>query len=291
MTGANGYIGSQLLLALARKGHHITALVRTKHTLDIPLDLQKQVTVITGDLLDKNSLQSIPHTIEAAYYLVHSMGKKGKGFYDDEAKSAENFCKAVEKTDCKQIIYLGGLASGNHLSEHLNSRRNVEDVLAKSRIPLTVLRAGIIIGGGSASFEIIRDLVEKLPAMVAPRWVNSLCQPIAIEDVIFYLQAVLENQMCLNNRFDIGGPEKLTYYDMLLRFAKIRGLRRWIIKVPVLTPHLSSYWLFFVTSISFPLARALVESLKNDAICSENRIHTMIPHQCLTYKMALNLAL
>lgn len=290
LTGANGYIGSRLLSVLTGEGHQIIALVRSARRLTIPLHLKEQVTVIVADLLKPDSLEVIPVDIDVVYYLVHSMGEQARGFSRDEASSAENLYQVLKNTSCRQIIYLGGLASGKQLSEHMSSRHNVEKILNQGAIPLTVLRAGIIIGSGSASFEVIRDLVEKLPAMVAPRWVHSRCQPIAISDVIFYLKEVLGKEDCLDKILEIGGPEILTYREMLLKFAKARGLYRLIIPVLVLTPRLSSYWLFFITSTSFRLAQALVESLKTDAVCTDNSIEKLVPHNCLTYKEALNRA-
>lgn len=283
LTGATGYIGSHLLPTLLKDGHQVVALVR--HADRLPPDLRMKVSVIEADLTIP--LPPLPTDIEAAYYLVHSMGSSSSGFSAQESQSAENFRAAIEKTACKQILYLSGLASNEELSEHMSSRRNVERILQKSSVPTTVLRAGIIVGSGSASFEIIRDLVEKLPLMVAPRWVSSRCQPIAIADVIFYLRALLGDERSYGRTFEIGGPEQLTYQAMLLRFAKIRGLRRWILPVPVLTPRLSSYWLLLVTTTSFSLAQALVNSLKIDAICTERTIDDLAPHTCLTYEQAV----
>ena len=286
LTGANGYIGSRLLPVLVEAGHEVVALVRSKARLIV----KESIDVVEADLLDPASLEKIPSDIDAAYYLVHSMGESASGFSEDEAKAAHYFCNALEKTNAKQIIYLSGLVHGEELSEHLASRLNVQNILMESKIPTTVLRAGIIIGSGSASFEIIRDLVEKLPIMIAPKWVRSHCQPIAIADVIFYLSNVLGLASCYQKALDVGGPEVLTYHQMLKRFAKVRKLIRFIIPVPVLTPKLSSYWLFFITSTSFPLAKALVKSLKHDAICREDAIKTLIPHECLDYESSLKLA-
>ena len=284
LTGAGGYIGSRLMPVLIEAGHEIVALTRSRARLSIPIGDQ----IIEADLLEPKSLDAIPKDIDAAYYLVHSMGEHSNGFAAKEAESARHFCQAIEQTNAKQIIYLSGLAHGKQLSEHMQSRKLVGEILEKSSIPTTILEAGIIIGSGSASFEIIRDLVEKLPIMVAPTWVRSLCQPIAISDVIFYLHSVLDNEACKNKSFDIGGPEQISYLEMLQRFAKIRNLHRLIIPIPLLTPRLSSYWLFFVTAISYPLAKALVKSLKHDAICLDNSIREIIPHDCLTYEEALN---
>lgn len=291
LTGANGYIGSRLLPVLAESGHHVVALVRSAARLNIPDHLKGQVTLVIADLLDKETLEAIPKDIQGAYYLVHSMREHSEGFSRDEEVSAQNFTDAIAKTDCRQIIYLSGLAQGSRVSEHMASRLRVEEILQSGPIPVTVLRAAIIIGSGSASFEIIRDLVEKLPVMVVPRWVQSICQPIAISDVIFYLKEVLGNPHFYTNRvYEIGGPETLSYHQMLARFAKVRGLRRLIIPVPVLTPRLSSLWLFFIASTSFPLACALVNSLKADADCKDNSIREIIPHECISYEEALKRA-
>ncbi len=287
IVGASGYIGSRLLALLVKQGHEVYAFCRRKPDLLIPKDLKSHVHFIRGDLLRVSTLKVIPKSIDAAYYLVHSMKEHAIGFFKDEANSASNFKSVIEKTDCKQIIYLAGLAVGKKLSEHMQSRVNVESILEKSVIPTTVLRAGIIIGSGSASFEIIRDLVEKLPIMIAPKWVNNRCQPIAIRDVLFYLTKVLSHKQCLGQVFEIGGPEKIRYKEMLLRFAKVRGLHRKIIQVPLLTPRLSSYWLFFITSTPICIARALVDSLKLDAICLRRSIKNTIKHECLKYEESL----
>ncbi|MCF7806536.1 MAG: SDR family oxidoreductase [Simkaniaceae bacterium] len=290
LTGANGYIGSRLLIRLIEDNHTVIALMRTPARMDLPESMRSRIQMIKGDLLDPSSLHQIPHDIDAAYYLVHSMGDTSKDFVQMEKQSAENFIKAIEQTKCQQIIYLTGLISSEHLSKHLASRLQVENILKKSRIPYTVLRAGIIIGSGSASFEIIRDLVEKLPIMVAPRWVSNLCEPIAIRDVIDYLARVLDNKKCLNQVFDIGNHQQLTYRQLLLGFAKKRKMHRLIIPVPFFSPKLSSYWLFFITSTTFSLAQTLVDSLKCDAICQNRAIDSIIEKKCLTYDEALKLA-
>lgn len=290
LTGANGYIGTRLLQVLAEAGHNVVALVRSSRRIKILAHLSSNVEVIEADLLEIDSLNSIPDDIEAAYYLVHSMGNQASGFSDFESRCAENFSTAIRKTEAKQIIYLSGLSHESELSEHMGSRQRVEEILRDSSIPLTTLRAGIVIGSGSASFEIVRDLVEKLPVMVAPRWVRSKCQPIAVADVLYYLENVLLNEHCLGQTFEIGGPDTLNYKDMILQLARSRNLKRWIIPVPVLTPYLSSLWLFFITSTNFSIARALVNSLKLDAVCHENRIKEILPHTCLSYEEAIQRA-
>ncbi|MBX9745174.1 MAG: SDR family oxidoreductase [Chlamydiales bacterium] len=289
LTGANGYIGTRLLPLLAEEGHEIYALVRSKSRIEIPEKFQSQFHVIEADLLNPSSLLKIPADIDAAYYLVHSMSYS-QTFSELEATSAKNFAQQLEHTKAKQIIYLSGLSNEAHLSRHLTSRKKVGEILKMGKVPVTILMAGIIIGSGSASFEIIRDLVEKLPIMIAPKWLKQLTQPIAIRDVLTYLTLVLGNSACFGQSFEIGGPDVMSYKDLLLHFAKMRGLKRKIFTVPVLTPRLSSYWLFFVTSTSFSLARFLVESLINNAVCKEHRIEKLFPRKLLSYEEALQLA-
>ena len=289
LTGANGYIGSHLLPRLADAGHEIYALVRSRSRIEIPEKFASQLHIIEADLLKPESLLNIPTDIDAAYYLVHSMSYSHQ-FAELEAASAKNFVERIEHTKAKQIIYLSGLSNEDQLSEHLTSRKRVGEILKSGKVPATILMAGIIIGSGSASFEIIRDLVEKLPIMVAPKWLKQLTQPIAIRDVLAYLTLVLDNSACLGQSFEIGGPDIMSYKDLLLNFAKMRELKRVILTVPVLSPHLSSYWLFFITSTSFSLARFLVHSLINNAVCKENRIHELFPRKLLTYKQAIALA-
>lgn len=288
LTGANGYIGTRLLPRLIEEGHEVYALVRSRFRIVICEKFQSKLHVIEADLLNSSSLLKIPENIDAAYYLVHSMSYSQK-FSELEAISAKNFVSRLENTQAKQIIYLSGLSNEEHLSRHLTSRKKVGEILQRGKVPVTILMAGIIIGSGSASFEIIRDLVEKLPIMIAPKWLNNLTQPIAVRDVLTYLTLTLGNPTCFNQSFEIGGPDIMSYKEILLKFAEIRGLKRKIFIVPVLTPRLSSYWLFFVTSTSFSLARFLVESLMNNVVCKENRITTLFPRKLLSYEEAVKL--
>lgn len=290
LTGANGYIGTRLLPVLLENGHDVVCMVRDKRRFREKNDFGEQVQIITGDLLKPETLTEIPSDIDAAYYLVHSMAFSYNKFSELEALSAENFAAALETTSCKQTIFLTGIVNDDELSKHLASRLAVETILKKSKIPCTILRAAIIIGSGSASFEIIRDLVEKLPVMVAPKWVKTRCQPIAIRDVLAYLYDVLSNVKAYDGTFDIGGPDILTYRQMLLIYAKNRKLVRRIISVPVLSPRLSSYWLNIVTAVPYTLARSLVDSMKNEVVCHNDLIKNVVPHTCFTYEEALNLA-
>lgn len=288
LTGSSGYIGLRLLQVLAEKGHEVIAIARVPESVFIPEKIQSQVTVLQGDLLGDFGL---PEDIDAAYYLVHSMSRHLEDFDQKDRKAAKIFAKRLEKTRCRQLIYLTGLISSKNLSKHLRSRLEVEKILQSGAVPVTVFRAGIIIGSGSASFEIIRDLTEKLPIMIAPKWVKSCCQPIAVRDILFYLSEALGKKECIGHTFDVGGPEILTYKEMLLGYAKVRKLLRFIIIVPFFTPKLSSYWLIFVTSTNYFLARTLVDSMKVDAICTEHKIHKTLPKECLTYREAVEKAL
>ena len=290
ITGANGFVGKRLIVDLLNHGHQIYALCRIKGAKVFAED-RPNLHYIWGDLRNPETLKDIPDGIEAAYYLVHSMSEIVGNLVDTEMAVVEQFLKGVKNSHVKQIIYLGGIINDEKkLSPHLKSRLLVEKALKQSGIPYTVLRASIIIGAGSASFEIIRDLCEKLPIMIAPKWVNSLCQPIAIGDVLFYLSSVLLNEKCINKTFDIGGPEVFTFKEVMLRYAKFRNLKRWIINVPVLTPRLSSYWLVFITSVRYSLCSYLVESMKTSTVVQLDEIKKIIPHACLAYKEALELA-
>jgi uncharacterized protein YbjT (DUF2867 family) len=287
LTGATGYVGRQLLPALVREGHHVVCLVRDPRRLQIEDALGRQVRVIEGDLTREGSLGAIPGDIDAAYYLVHSMADTHRDFVSLERASARNFARAIGATAAKQVIYLSGISNVARLSPHLTSRRETETTLRDSGVPVTVLRAAIIIGEGSASFEIIRDLVERLPIMVAPRWLRTRCQPISIENVVEYLVGVLSLEPAYGKTLDIGGPDILTYEEMLLRYAEARGLRRKIVAVPVLTPKLSSLWLKLVTSTSYPLARSLVDSMKNEVVVERAGIEDLVPLRLDGYDEAI----
>lgn len=289
LTGATGYIGKRLLPVLVEAGHEVVCCVRDRKRFNPPTSVQKSISVIEVDLLEKESLERVPADIDGAYYLVHSMSSS-KDYTELEKQSAINFREAVEKTTVQQVVYLSGIVNESELSKHLNSRQTVEKELEKGRYHLTTLRAGIIIGSGSASFEIIRDLVEKLPVMVTPKWLETKCQPIGVSDVISFLSKTLFHPKTYDQNFDIGGPDVLTYKEMLLGFAKTRNLKRKIFVVPVMTPRLSSYWLYFVTSTSYKLAVSLVNSMKIEVVCRDNRINQILDVEPLTYTESLNRA-
>jgi uncharacterized protein YbjT (DUF2867 family) len=290
LTGVTGYIGKRLLPVLLKNGHEIVCTVRDRNRFDTTVYHSTSLSVIEVDFLEPSSLQNIPDDIDAAYYLIHSMSASVTDFEKLERACALNFRNRLDNTNARQVIYLSGIVNETSLSDHLRSRKSVEEVLSSGRFALTTLRAGIIIGSGSASFEIIRDLVEKLPVMVAPKWIMTRSQPIAVSNVIQFLERVLLLEESYNKSFDIGGPEILTYKQMLLQFAKIRRLPRTIINVPVMTPRLSSYWLYFVTSTSYKLAVNLVDSMKVEIICRENDLHTKLGIKLLTYREAVTKA-
>ncbi|TRX39267.1 SDR family oxidoreductase [Flavobacterium restrictum] len=291
LTGATGYIGKRLLPLLVAQGHEVICCARDKGRFYCPKEFEHKVSVIAVDFLNEDSLFSIPKNIDAAYYLMHSMSGNATNYDALESISARNFVSCLNSTNVQQVIYLSGIVNDKSLSKHLSSRKAVEDILNTGLFATTTLRAGIIVGSGSASFEIIRDLVHKLPVMVTPKWLNTKCQPIGIPDVLEFLTKSLWNTTTYNQSFDIGGSDILTYKEMLLGFAKATHVKRWIYTVPVMTPKLSSYWLYFVTSTSYKLAAALVSSMKVEVVCSDTRINQLLGVQPMSYEQALSRAL
>lgn len=290
LTGANGYIGKRLLPSLIDHGHKVYLTVRDRNTLNLDESTLQSVFIVEADFLKKDSLQELPNEIDVAYFLIHSLANDSGEFQEMEIKIAENFRDYINQTKAKQLIYLGGISNDDNLSVHLESRKRTETILSESKVPLTVFRAAIIIGSGGASFEIIRDLVEKLPIMVAPKWLNVKCQPIGIRNVIGYLLDAIGNEKLYGKTYDIGGPDILTYREMLLQFAEVRGMKRFIYTVPVMTPRLSSYWLYFVTSTAYHIAVNLVDSMKNEVVVKLDGIQKIIPQDLMTYKDSVALA-
>ncbi len=290
LTGVTGYIAQRLLPVLLENGHEVICCVRDKNRFNRKKYLDSTLSVIEADFLNRDSLKNIPNDIDVAYYLIHSMSTQSGDFENMEEKCATNFKNCIEKTNVKQVIYLSGISNAEELSKHLLSRKNVETILSGSKFALTTLKAGIIVGSGSASFEIIRDLVEKLPIMITPRWLKTKCQPIAIRNVVEFLIGVILKTETYNKSYDIGGPDVLSYKEMLLRFAKIRGLKRRIVIVPVMTPKISSYWLYFVTSTSFALAKNLVNSMKIEVTCKPNNLARLLGIKLIDYNTSIKLA-
>lgn len=285
VTGASGFIGARLIPALLQAGHAVRALTRAPSRYRAP---DARVEVAQGDVLDPASLDAALHGCTAAYYLVHAMGLRGD-FETRDRRGAENFRDAAARAGLEHVLYLGGLGDREaaDLSPHLRSRNEVGDILLAGPVPATVLRAAIIIGAGGASFEMMRQLVMRLPAMVTPRWVNSRCQPIAVEDVLRYLVASLAEPRTRGRVLDIGGPEVLTYREMMATFADLLGKRLPMLDVPVLTPHLSAYWVDLVTDTPAPLAHALIEGLRNDVVCTNDDAQRLMPFPLTPFREAV----
>jgi uncharacterized protein YbjT (DUF2867 family) len=263
VVGASGYIGGRLVPLLADRGHEMVLMARDPRPLVARFP---DARVVAGDLLDPASLERAVAGIDVAYYLAHSMRAGEHGFAERDRRSARDFAEAAQRAGVQRIVYLGGLgddAAG--LSEHLASRHEVGAELAAHGVPVTELRAAVVIGSGSASFEILRHLTERLPVMITPRWVDTRCQPIGIRDVLDSLVAVLDHPE-VGGIVEIGGPDVLSYGEMMLTYARLRGLRRLMIPVPVLTPRLSSYWVGLVSPIPSGIARPLIEGLRNEVV-------------------------
>ncbi|QOY88158.1 SDR family oxidoreductase [Paludibaculum fermentans] len=294
ITGVTGYIGGRLAPMLLESGYSLRCLVRTprklegrKWTEDARVEIRKT------ELADADALTRELSGCSAAYYLVHSMMSAGGEYAQLDLQLAGAFAKAAAAAGVTRIIYLGGLGeTGPNLSQHLASRRDVESALASTGVPVTVLRAAMIVGSGSASFEILRYLVQRLPVMITPKWVSTRCQPIAVENVLGYLVGVLSVPECAGGTFDIGGSEILPYSEIMRTMAEELKLpRRWIIPVPVLTPRLSSYWIHLVTPLSSSIARPLAEGLKNEVVCREDRITHLVPQKLMNVREAIRAAL
>ncbi len=290
LTGATGYMGRRLIPVLIKQGHELVAVVRDRQRFQHQVEIFPQIQVVEYDFLKPQSAPAFPLDIDAAYYLLHAMSASVHNFLELEKQIAAEFVKQLNHTRARQIVFLGALNSMKTTSQHMSARLLTEELLGTAKAALTVLRAGIIVGSGSASFEIIRDLVEKLPVMIAPRWLDTKIQPIAIRNVVDYMTGVLDHPATFNKTFDIGGPDVLTYKEMLLEFARVRKLKRWIIPVPVMTPRLSSYWLLFITSTTYNLAVNLVKSLHVEVLCRENSIRNIVDVELLDYPTSIKKA-
>ena len=286
MTGAGGFIGRRLVRDLLQRGYQVRCMDRrlARH----PAGAEQ----VLADLLQPATLTAALAGVDTAYYLVHSMGQ-GKGdFADQDRHAARNFVAAAEAAGVKRVIYLGGLGeTGDNLSHHLASRLEVARILQAGTFSTTFLRAAVIIGYGGVSYEMVHSLVRRLPVMITPRWVSTRNQPIAVADVIAYLAGCLEEPATAGQTFDIGGPDVLTYKEMMERFARIEGRRIWILPVPVLTPKLSSYWVGLVTPVKSSIAIALIEGLKNEVVCRDNRIRELLPIPLTPFDDAIRTAL
>ena len=292
VAGSTGYIGRRLVADLVAGGHHVRCLARIPDKLDAE-PWRAEVEVVAGDVLDGESLAAAFRETDAAYYLVHSIGSQ-PDWQTRDRTAAENFRDAAAAADLEQIVYLGGLGddAGGTLSPHLASRHEVGRILATGRVPLTELRAAVVIGSGSASFEMLRHLVEVLPVMTTPRWVETRVQPIAVRDVLAYLTGVLGNADAYGRVFEIGGADVVTYHEMMDMYGQAAGLRRRVIlPVPVLSPRLSSLWVGLVTPIPAELARPLIDSLVNEVVVHDHAIDDVVPREPIGCREAIELAL
>ncbi len=286
VTGATGFIGKRLVPALVEAGHDVKAMTRHPETYDGP------GRPVRGDVGDRASLTEPLEDVEVAYYLVHSLDSAD--FEKRDAEAARLFAKVAEKTGVRQIVYLGGLGSEDNgeLSAHLRSRREVEGLLGASGVPVTVLRAAIVVGRGGISWEMTRQLVKKLPAMVVPKWVGTKTQPIGIDDVVSYLIGVAGNEQAMGKVFEIGGPEVLTYGEMLQQAALVMNGREIpVVTVPVLTPRLSSYWLALVTDVDVTTGRNLIDSMGTEVVVTDHAIEELVPLDLAPYQECVRRAI
>ncbi|WP_410640961.1 NAD(P)H-binding protein [Amycolatopsis sp. lyj-346] len=284
VAGASGFVGSRLCPALETAGHEVLAMTRS------PAKYRGAGKAVRGDVADVGSLRDALKGVEAAYYLVHSLDSAD--FKRRDADAARAFARAAGDAGLHRIVYLGGLGDDDDaLSDHLASRREVERLLGETGVPVTVLRAGIVVGHGGTSWELTRQLVEHLPAMVTPRWVGTRTQPIAVADVVRYLVGVLGHPEAAGRTFDIGGPEVLAYRDMLQRVAAIEGRPLLILPVPLLSPRLSSYWLSLVTDIDVTTGRALIDSMTNEVVVRDDAIRRIVEFEPMGYDEAVLQAL
>ncbi len=292
VAGSTGYLGGRLVPELLAAEHEVRCLARRPERLR-DAEWREQVEVVQGDVSDPDTLADAMAEVEVAYYLIHSIG--AGAFEELDRKAANNFATAAAAAGVRRIVYLGGLGPEDAASPHLRSRTEVGRILLDGAVDTIVLRAAVVIGSGSASFEMLRYLTERLPAMVTPRWVNTRIQPIAVRDVLRYLVATAALPAGLNRTFDIGGPDVLTYGDMMQRYAAVAGLRRRIIvPVPVLSPTLSGHWVGLVTPVPNAIARPLIESLRYEVVCTEDDLRDLVPDPPtgrISYDEALRLAL
>ena len=285
VTGATGFVGRRLVPALLEQGHRVRAMTRNPGSYSGPAD------PVRGDVSDRSSLADALAGVDVAIYLVHSLDHAD--FEQRDREGARNFSAEAAAAGVSQIVYLGGLGSDDQdLSAHLRSRREVEELLAADGVPVTTLRAAIVVGHGGISWEITRQLVKNLPAMVVPKWVNTRTQPIALDDVVRYLAGVVDNDRAVGRTFEIGGPESMTYLEMLQKAAVVSGTAALpIVQVPVMTPRLSSYWLALVTDVDVTTGRNLIDSMATEVIVTDTSIHEVVPGEPMSYAEAVRVAL
>ena len=276
VTGATGYIGGRLVPCLLGEGRRVRVFACSQDRV-LSRSWATQVDIAMGDALDAETLAEALKGVDAAYYLIHSLSA-GPVFRELDFRAARNFGQAARRSGVRRIIYLSGLGDPeSDLSAHLRSRQECGAALRESGIPVTELRAGVIIGSGSLSFEMIRHLVERLPVMVCPRWIYSRIQPIAVDDLLEYLVSALNSDLSIGHTIEVGGKDVTTYRGLILGYARARGLRRVLIPVPALTPRLSSYWVHWMTPIPAGIAKALADGLRNDVVVTDKRSESLLP--------------
>lgn len=294
VTGATGYIGCRLVPLLLEKGYQVRAVSRSLKKLQSrPWANHPNIQLHEMDALCIDSVNKAIQGCDVAFYLIHSMLPEHKNFSQTDKEAAQHFVRACDQHAIKQMVYMGGLGDrADQLSPHLRSRAEVGDILRSGRTPVTTFRAAMVIGSGSASFEILRYLVDRLPVMLTPKWVHTPTQPIAVRNVLHYLTEAINNPKVLNQTFDIGGKDIVTYKDIILLYAKAAGLgKKWIIPVPVFSPRLSSYWIHLVTPVHASIAQPLAEGLKNPTVCQNNTIQSFIPQTLMSCDEAIKRAL
>jgi len=288
LTGATGYVGGRLLRKLEESGRPVRCMVRRPEVLSGRA--AEQTEIVHGDILDPDSLHDALAGVTTAYYLVHSMAAPGP-FAGADRRGAENFAGAARRSGVRRIVYLGGLGAERDLSTHLESRHEVGRILRESGVPTIEFRASIVIGSGSVSFEIVRSLVDRSPVLLMPRWVVSRTQPIAIEDVLAYLLAALDLELQESRVFEIGGPDRVAYADLMREYARQVGLRRTVIRVPLATPRISGLWLSVVTPVYASIGRELIESLRNDTVVRDGSAREVFPIRPRSFRQAIERAL
>ena len=287
LTGATGYVGGRLLHRLEEQGERVRCLSRRPEALS---DHAGTAEIVAGDVLDADTLGPALEGVDVAYYLVHSMGSGGS-FEEEDRRAAANFAAAAAEAGLRRIVYLGGLGAGTDLSSHLASRQEVGQILSRAGVQVIEFRASVVIGSGSLSFEIIRALVERLPVMITPRWVRSVAQPIAIEDVLAYLMAAADLDLDGNAVFEIGGADQVSYEQLMREYARQAGLRRLIVPVPLLTPRLSSLWLGLITPVYARVGRKLIESLPHETVVQDTTALRTFPIRPRGHREAIARAL
>ncbi len=290
LTGVNGFVGSSLLPLLLDAGHYVYGCVRSADKLSSVIRNHPHFEVLEIDFLAPLP-EKLPDKIDVAFYLIHSMGRSTTHFQEDEAKQAQQFINLMLRTGGEQAIYLSGIAPEDDLSAHLESRKNVADLLCNAPFATTVLRAAIVVGKGGSSMQIMCDLVQKMPLMIAPKSLENDCQPIALSSVLHYLLGVMGNPLSYNKTFDIGGLDVLTYKEMLYTIAKIKGLKRKIITVPWISPRFEAHWFYFITSAPYRVAVNLANSMRNRVVCQENSIDQIVQVKRMTFEKAARIAL